>query len=302
MTICPCCGFKFEGALSTGCEACGARSVGEPLPKPAHELPSYARSLLLAVIGPLMVVAFLTQSIIALTKPATLSFDFWSLLAAGQTAAWRLKWVAIPTTILVLWGSRRIYRSMMQSPARFCGLRYAKTGLIATAFVPVLIAVLIVVTIPERLHQRELGIRAGENAIGYATDRALLQYLKEFGTFPSEKKDLARLPDPDGSIAALLRQIEASEYKASAEVAAVPSKKPRALGGAVIRNASLNTASDEPLSEGLSFTNYEIRLAGADKVLDTDDDLIVRDGIITKASESSKPPVSSAASAKTDKR
>lgn len=302
MTICPCCGFKFEGALSTGCEACGARSVGEPLPKPAHELPSYARSLLLAVIGTLMVVAFLTQSIIALTKPATLSFDFWSLLAAGQTAAWRLKWVAIPTTILVLWGSRRIYRSMMQSPARFCGLRYAKTGLIATAFVPVLIAVLIVVTIPERLHQRELGIRAGENAIGYATDRALLQYLKEFGTFPSEKKDLARLPDPDGSIAALLRQIEASEYKASAEVAAVPSKKPRALGGAVIRNASLNTASDEPLSEGLSFTNYEIRLAGADKVLDTDDDLIVRDGIITKASESSKPPVSSAASAKTDKR
>lgn len=302
MTICPCCGFKFEGALSTGCEACGARSVGEPLPKPAHELPSYARSLLLAVTGTLMVVAFLTQAIIALTKQATLSFDFWSLVAAGQTAAWRLKWVAIPATLLVLWASRKIYRSMLQSPERFCGLRYARVGMIASVVVPVLIAVLIGVTVPERLRQRELGIKAGENALGYATDRLLIQYRQMFGTFPSDKKDLARLPDPDGSIAALLKEIELAEYKASAEVAAVPTKKPRAVGGAVIRNASLNTNADEPLSEGLSFTNYEVRMPGADKVLNTEDDLILRDGLITPASDSKKPVGSTAASAKTEKR
>ncbi len=245
-----------------------------------------------------MVVAFLSQMIIALTKQATLSFSFWSLLAASQTAAWRLKWVAIPATVLVLWASRKIYRSMLQSPERFCGFRFARTGLFASAFVPVLVAALIGMTVPERLHQRQLGIEARTNAIGYAFDRVLIQYRKEFGTVPSEKNDLTRLPDPDGSIAALLKTIESAEYKATAEVAAVPSQKPRTLRGGAIRNASLSTAPDEPIGEGLSFTNYEIRLPGADNLLDTEDDQIVRDGVITKAPVSIKPPAGSKASAK----
>ncbi len=73
MTICPCCGFKVEGTLSQGCASCGACSVGEALPKPEHELPSYGRSLLLAVTGLLMVLVFLTQTIIALVQRAPVS-------------------------------------------------------------------------------------------------------------------------------------------------------------------------------------------------------------------------------------
>ena len=115
--------------------------------------------------------------------------------------------------------------------------------------------------------------------------------------FPSDKKDLARLPDPDGSIAALLKEIDASEYKVSAELAAVPKQNPRPLRGAVIRNASLSTAADEPLSEGLSFTNYELRLPGADKLLNTEDDLIVIDGVITKVSETPRRGVSATSAA-----
>jgi hypothetical protein len=113
----------------------------------------------------------------------------------------------------------------------------------------------------------------------------LLEYRDKFGTLPSDKTDLARLPDPDGSIAALLKEIDASEYKVSAEVAAVPTQRPRPLRGAVIRNASLGTTGDEPLSEALSFTNYELRLPGADKLLNTEDDLIVLDGVTYKPSE-----------------
>ena len=112
MTICPCCGFKsansVRGVLSADCLSCGAHPVGEPLPRPEHELPSYARSLMLTVSGTLMVLVFLTQTIIALvqrsTRGATSSlalasmfpFDWWSWLAAAETAAWRLKWVMIP--------------------------------------------------------------------------------------------------------------------------------------------------------------------------------------------------------------
>ncbi|MDQ3173415.1 MAG: hypothetical protein M3Q91_06860, partial [Acidobacteriota bacterium] len=186
MTICPCCGFKFEGNLSQGCASCGACSVGEALPKPEHELPSYGRSLLLAVTGSLIVLVFLTQTIIALLQRApsvtptlalwkVLPLDFWSWVAAGETAAWRLKWIALPVTIIVLWGSLKIYRSMLKSPARFCGLGYAKTGLMASALVPVLIAVLIGVTVPERLRQRQDGLQAASEAVGYRVARALLQ-------------------------------------------------------------------------------------------------------------------------------
>jgi hypothetical protein len=300
VTICPCCGFKFEGTLSQGCASCGACSVGEALPKPEHELPSYGRSLLVAVTGLLMVLAFLTQTIIALLQRAPrvkptlalssiLPLDFWSWIAAGETAAWRLKWITIPVTIIVLWGSLKIYRSMLKSKARFCGLAYAKTGLIASAVVPVLVAVLIGVTVPERLRQRQDGLKAASYALGYRIARAQLEYNTRYGTLTAEMKDLGRLPDPDGSIAAALSILDASAYKPSADLAALPKQKSPTLRGALIRNASLDTATDDSPGEGLSFTNYELRLPGPDKLMGTEDDLILDDGVIKKASESVLP-------------
>ncbi len=312
MTICPCCGFKFEGSLSQGCASCGACSVGEALPKPEHQLPSYGRSLLLAVTGSLMVLVFLTQTIIALVQRApritstlalssVLTLDFWSWVAAGETAAWRLKWIAIPVTIIVLWGSLKIYRSMLKSPARFCGFGYAKTGLMTSAIVPVLIAVLIGVTVPERLRQRQVRLQATVYALGYRYDRALLEYNARFGTLPAELNDLRRLPDPDGSIAAALSNLEGVTYEPSADLAALPKQKSRNLRGAVIRNASLDIVTDDSPGEGLSFTNYDLHLPGADKLLGTEDDLIVRDGVIIKASESVRRPGTTTLSTKSTK-
>ena len=301
MTICPCCGFKSAnsatGILSNDCPSCGARSVGEPLPRPEHELPSYARSLVLAITGTLMVLIFLTQTIIALVQRSTRSatsslalasivpLDLWPWIAAAETAAWRLKWVMIPITVLVLFGSRKLYRSLLAEPSRFCGQRYARRGYLASAGVPLLIVILIGVTVPERLRRRQDGIEAGINAQIHRTDRALDEYRQKFGTLPSDLKDLSRLPDADGSLAAALKNIDASGYAVNSEVAAVPTKKPRPLRGAVILNASVAPAGDETLSGGISFTNYELRLPGVDKVLNTEDDLIVRDGVINRASE-----------------
>lgn len=313
MTICPCCGSKFEGTLIEGCASCGACSVGEPLPKPEHELPSYGRSLLLAVTGSLMVLVFLIQTVFALVQrtprvtatlalSSVLPLDFWSWVAAGETAAWRLKWIAIPVTIVVLWASLKIYRSMLNSPGRFCGLGYAKTGLMASALVPVLIAVLIGVTVPERLRLRQDALKAAEYALGYTYDRALLQYSVRYDTLPAELDDLRRLPDPDGSIAAALSNLENVSYKPSADLAALPKRKSRTLRGAVIRNASVDTTTDDAPGEGLTFTNYDLRLPGPDKLMGTEDDLIVRDGVIMKASESVHRPGTTTASPKSSKR
>jgi hypothetical protein len=261
-----------------------------------------------------MVLLFLAQTINAFaqklptaktTKEAFYSaglvaFDYLAWLSAAETAAWRLKWLMIPLTLLVFYGSRKLYRSIKQSPSRFCGLRYARRGYLASALVPLLILVLIGVTVPKRLERHQWAIEAGFNAQGYRIDRALVEYREEFGTLPSDLKDLSRLPDTDGSIASALRDIEPNAYKASAEVAAVPTKKPQQLRGAVIRSASLE--ADETLNEGLSFTNYELRLPGYDKIPNTDDDMIVRDGLITKASEAPRRLGSSTAATEPAKR
>lgn len=296
MTICPCCGSKTNGDWSNGC-ACGARSVGEPLPRPEHELPSYARALALTVTGTLLVLVLIVQTVRAFAEmlPTSKTYAEAFVLVtavifedsmwekAALTAAWQLKWVAIPLALLVFFGARKVYGSIKESPARYCGLRYARVGFVASAAVPLVIAILIGITVPKRLERRNDGIEAGYKALGYGFERLAFQYKQEFGSNPSHKEDLKRLPDPDGSIASLLKEIETAEYKASAEVAAVPTKKPQRLRGAVIRNASLDT--EETINESLSFTNYELRLPGYDKQLGTDDDLIVRDGIVTKATD-----------------
>lgn len=291
MTICPCCGSKTNGDWNDGC-GCGARPVGEPLPRPDHELPSYSRALVLSVSGSLMMLVLVVQTVNAFLQKLPTSktyteafavvrgsvFDFWMWAAAAETAAWQLKWVAIPVTLLVFFGSRRLYRSVKESPELFCGLRYARRGYITSAAFPLMVLVLIAVTVPERLQQRADRIEATHNAIGYAFDRISFQYKQEFGSYPASTEDLKRLPDPNGSIAAVLKDIEGSEYKASTEVAAVPTKKPQALRGAVLRNASLET--EEVVNEGLAYTEYELRLPGHDKQLGTDDDLFMIDGVV----------------------
>ncbi|HSK62256.1 MAG TPA: hypothetical protein VK893_00385, partial [Pyrinomonadaceae bacterium] len=119
MTICPCCGFKFHGALSSGCKQCGARAVGEPLPRPAHELPSYGRALLLSLGGSLIVLVFLAQTIVALVERGSAWFEFWSWVAAAETAAWRLKWISLPVMFVALWFGGKIYRSIRLQPEKF---------------------------------------------------------------------------------------------------------------------------------------------------------------------------------------
>lgn len=294
MIICPCCGFKSDAELRAGCSACGACPVGEALPKPEHELPSYGRSLLLTVSGALLGLIFLTQTFAALAQTsgrgaksnlALLSMipsDWRPWLAAAETAAWRLKWVAIPVTLLVFWLGRKLYRSVMDSPDRFCMLRYARRGYIASMAFPVVILLFIGITVPDRLSQRQLGIEAGLNAQAYRIDRALDEYRVSFGTLPDNISDLSKLADPDHSLAIALGSLDVSGYRPSAELAAVP-KKPQKLNGAAIRNASISGA-DDAITERLSFTNYELPLPGADKVLGTEDDLILRDGIVDKAS------------------
>jgi hypothetical protein len=299
LTICPCCGFKFHGALSNGCRQCGARAVGEPLPRPEHVLPSYGRALVLALSGSLVVLVFVVQTLIAFFQRTPDSFGFWNWVAAGETAAWRLKWLSIPVLIATFWLGRKLYRSILLQPERFCGVKHARNGLVASATVVMLIGLLIGVTVPARLEHRNLAKDATVGLLpGYVIDRALTEYRIKYKTFPADDSDLLkRIPDPDGSLAAALSMVDPDAYRPSVDVAAVTTEKSRRLRGAVIRNASLSSATDDTPAGGLTFTNYVLRLPGEDKITGNDDDWIVRDGMVMRLADVAKGGVGRSVSA-----
>ncbi len=298
MTICPCCGFKFVGALSNGCRQCGARAVGEPLPRPAHELPSYGRAVVLAVAGSLTVLLFLTQTIIALVQKQLDPFGGWSWITAGQIASWRLKWVLIPLLIVTVWLGRKLYRSIKLQPQKFCGVRHARRGLFATSYVVFLIALLIGVTVPERLRQREMAKDAAYKAYYHTFEAALLEYQARYQTLPADTKDLQRrIPDPHGTLAEALRHIDPNGYRPSADFAVVAGQKAPSLRGAAIRKASLSSATDNTPPGGLAFTTYELQLPGEDKILGNEDDWIASNGILKRVTEVSKGGVGRSVSA-----
>src|SRR5438445_628286 len=81
-------------------------------------------------------------------KPASLGF--WSIVTAGEVAAWRVKWEVLFASILALWIGGRIVRSISQNPSRFIGLRPARIGFASVVTVAVLVGVLIGITVPER--------------------------------------------------------------------------------------------------------------------------------------------------------
>ncbi|HSE30187.1 MAG TPA: hypothetical protein VLA93_01285 [Pyrinomonadaceae bacterium] len=290
MTICPCCGFKFNGALTDGCAQCGARAVGVALPKPAIELPSYGRSLVLAVAGSLTVLLFAVQTIIAMFQRGFDPFGFWSWVAAAETAAWRLKWISIPIAAITLWLGRKLYRSIKQRPDRFCGIRYARRGLLASLLVPALVAILIGVTVPTRLQRRAWGIEAANTANYLRLSSALHEYRAVYKTLPDRnrlKEELAKLPDPDGSLAIALRESDTIDYQPRAEIAANSTEK-RSLRGAAIQRVSLTTATDDSTPAGLAFTHYDLVLPGEDKVLGTEDDWVDRDGVVMRLADVAK--------------
>lgn len=215
-------------------------------------------------------------------------FEFWQWVAAAETAAWRLKWISIPVMFVALWFGAKLYRSIRQQPARFCGLTYARSGLVASATVACLIALLIGVTVPARLRQRELAKEAKIRADWYTFEAAALEYQRTYHTYPADLKDLRdRIPDPYGTLAEALNTLDPNGYQPRAEMA-VASEKSRRLPGVAIRKASLSTADDDIPAGGLAFTKFELRMPGEDKILGNEDDWIGRDGVLVRWSDVAK--------------
>ena len=224
--------------------------------------------------------------------------EFWSWVAAAETAAWRVKWISIPVMFVVLWFGLKIYRSIRRQPQRFCGVKYARSGLLASATVALLIALLIGVTVPARVRQREMAKEAAYRADYLTILVATMKYQERYQTVPADVAILReRIPDPYGTLAAALENINPSGYAPRGEIAEVTPEKSQRLRGAVVRNASLTTPADDAAPAGLAFTSFELRMPGDDKILGNDDDWIGRDGMFMRYSDVAKGGVGRSAGA-----
>jgi hypothetical protein len=140
----------------------------------------------------LTVLLFLAQTVLAVFQKSLDPFGAWSWITAAQTAAWRLKWVSIPLLIVTVWLGRKLYRSIKLNPEKFCGLKHARRGVFATSFVLFLIAVLIGVTVPERLRQRQMAKDATVKAHYYRFEAATFEYQVRYQTYPADIADLRK--------------------------------------------------------------------------------------------------------------
>ena len=248
--------------------------------------------------GALIVLVFLVQTIIAMAQRGSGWSEFWLWVAAGETAAWRLKWISVPVLFVTLWFGRKIYRSIRLQPERFCGLKHARRGLLASTTIAFLIALLIGITVPARLRQREMAKEAAVRAYWHTFEAALLEYRTHYHTYPTDFKELRdRVADPYGTLAEALDHLDPNGYRAYGDVAVAGVEKSRSLRGAAIRNAALSTAGDDIPPGGFTFTRFELRIAGEDKILGNEDDWIVYEGVLVRVSDVSSGGVGRTVSA-----
>jgi hypothetical protein len=166
--------------------------------------------------------------------------------------------------------------------------KLAHSGLLASITFAVLIFTSIGITIPERLRQRQRGFDAEKRAKLYLIDKALFAYRMKYGTLPTNPSDLKNLHDSDGSIALVLSYLEQGQYNPTSQIAqntpTIPTPKVQ------IRKTVLDTTEPTPI-EKIEYTNYEVRIAGEDGIYGNEDDLVIRDGVVTKAETSTSDQI-----------
>ncbi len=240
------------------------------------------------VSSTLLALVFLANTAFALFEQKPFSINFRNAVSAGETAAWRLKWLALPLSLLVIWASARVSARIAREPLRFIGQRLANAGFALSLVMAVGLTVLIGATIPERLRQRENSIQAALDVEACEASKVLYEYRMRYNSYPATADDLHNLPDPDGSVARLIAVMSDKTYEPQSAIAALPPRtsKTRSPRGAAVplRPVALRTSiGDDVAGEAISFTNYKLRLPGRDKKLGTEDDMMVRDGLIVPA-------------------
>ena len=273
--ICPCCGGEREVAAME-CRACGARQVGTPLLPPDVVLPKMGPALMALGCAILVVTVFLAAWIFGNDMKVGRVFLV-TLLGEGTKLtrnllqadpklpyyrvfsydAYRLAFLLslalIPLSLMGIWLARRARRLATQWPERFGGGKLARVSLALSTVWLVVFSTVTVTSVPEAIERGRAKRRAATRAVMYQLhQQALQKYYQEYGSYPQELSDLARIN------AEASPRLDYWERSFSYLPVGVIASKGSAI----------------------SFSNYKLVSAGADGKFGSPDDLTMIDGVI----------------------
>ncbi|MBI3949826.1 MAG: hypothetical protein HY314_05170 [Acidobacteria bacterium] len=248
--VCPSCNKDLD---STTVCSCGARCVGAPLTASIYPVPRlvYGITALLVIVVVVAVQATITIKNLYLTD---LKWQ-WELFLTTSYLAKFLLPVVMVATFLACCGLRLASRR----PSEYGGARLSRYCLALSLLLFLLDGGALAGRLPDMLESRKLKQRAYTEAMMYKLNLAVAKYREQYGAYPERLIDLQEM---DPTMRPVLDYWD------------------HALVYTPMSSDVASRVSPVP------FQNYELISRGGDGILGTEDDIVMRDGLMIPASSS----------------
>jgi hypothetical protein len=257
MMLCPCCGNDIADTRQC---SCGARFVGEPLG---------GLSVRVQRLGPVMIAIVLFVAVVG----SSLIITKWLAFAGG----------------LAIWQAWRAVRLARRDPIGYGGYRAAAATLIISLAAGAVAVGYGIAYIPRFLDNRRERQISATTANMYHILGILQEYRQKHGGLPPDLQALNKLSDQSLPSDYWDKRFKYQSWALAAETPLT--------GGAgrinIDRRGARSQAEEQTPLSGINFNNFELRSAGPDEKLGTDDDIIMRDGLVISAAEAAKQPIPS---------
>ena len=197
--------------------------------------------------------------------PAMTSVALFALVVVAALVA--TKWLAF-AAVLVIWSAWRAVRLARKDPEWYGGYKTAAATLAVALMGSAGLASYGIAHIPQALENYKTRHIAATRSAMYHLANSLEEYKRTVGSYPKDAQDFKKaigeaLPSDywDQSI----------KYQSS--------------------YASIAERREPSQAPHFSATNFELRSAGPDGIVGTDDDIVMRDGIIVSSSDVKEPRV-----------
>jgi hypothetical protein len=171
-------------------------------------------------------------------------------------------WLAF-LAVLAIGLSRRAWRLAKLDPAEYGGYRTAAGTLILSLIGLIALSCYAIIRIPDYIEKREIRLQAAERARGLHVASLLEQYRAENDAYPRDLEPIKKL---DGG-----------------------SLPPEFWTKLIVYKGVLGQVAAKG-SAPAQYVSFELRLAGPDGVVGTEDDIVMRDGIFYSNPDPLKPP------------
>lgn len=177
------------------------------------------------------------------------------------------KWLAFGA-VLVMWAAWRAVKLAKRDPEWYGGYKTAAVTLAVTIVGSIGLASYGIAHIPQALDNYRMRRIAATEAAMYHVANQLEEYKRTFGSYPNNTQEYKK---------ATGQSLPADYWDQSIKYAGI--------------TGEIAEPTESIARTGLSVNHFELRSAGSDGIIGTDDDIIMRDGVLFTNAEAKKQPV-----------